>query len=536
MSFSSSSEMDAYATRRREALQDAGTEGHSCPLDTQPQGFGAAHFLRQSGGHSASAPLRAAAIQSAQQIYGNRAVQRSLGRVSVQRFGWDDALGIVGGPLARYALDPDKEKAQERSMSGMVQQGQKRYNSFIESAEDTAGGLLHGAADMVKDVPVIGGMAGSAANIAEQFIQFEGGAAKGAVGTMAGLANMALNPVDTAKGLGEIGRHLPYTPGVGLPTKTSGAGIGVLTGDKKPGEAFDEAFGEKGVNEDLAFWKQLGGRFLEPYGESASKGKYAEVGGRAAWDIASLVLGLGELSEGSQGSKGARTAGEVPSTVPEGPPTIPDGPPTIPDGPPTIPDGPPTIPDGPPTIPDGPPTIPDGPPTIPDGPPSMPEPPSSLPNTRPSTPMRRPIGFDRPLEPYPELRVPDPYAPRRPAGFDGPTEAEPPTLPNPPGWEPGTPMRRPVGFDRGLEPIAPQRPRKPIGFDRWPDIEPPPSTPRNPPGWEPGTPMRRPIGFDRPLEPVVPKRPPGPIGFDRWPDLPDPSSVPGSSYLDMFGL
>src|SRR5688500_2481173 len=134
MSFSSNFELDERAAHRREAQQDAGTQVHSCPFDI-PQGLGAAGFFHPSSGHSSNAPLRYAAIQSAQQRYGNRSVQRSLGNVPVQRFGWDDAVGVLGGPLVRYALDPDKETAQERRMSKTVQQGQKSYNSFIDSAE-----------------------------------------------------------------------------------------------------------------------------------------------------------------------------------------------------------------------------------------------------------------------------------------------------------------------------------------------------------------------------------------------------------------
>ena len=513
MSDSHNYELDAYRARHREVRPSFDPE-HAASND-QEAVSASLYLLDHPGlGLRPNASLRAATMHSAQRTYGNCAVQRSLGRVPVQRSFWEDAAGILGGPLVRYALDPDKEKAQERRMSGTVQDEQKKYEKSIDWAEGAAGGFLHDAANTVKDVPVIGGIAGSAANIGEQAIQFNAGAMKATANMVGGLASMALNPIDTAKGLGEMGRHLPFVPGVGLPNKLVGNGIDVLTGNKTPGEAFDQAVGPKGVNEDLNFWSGMAGHFLAPYGEAASKGRYAEIGGRAAVDIGSFILGLGEEGQASKGARGARAAGEGGEGGSVAGKVAGDG-------------APPTLRS--PKMPEG---VPDGPPTIPDPPGSLP------PSTRRSPrPWYQPVGFDRPLEPYVE-----PGPPRKPIGFDRWPDIDPPpsTRRNPLGLEPGAPMRRPmrrpIGFGRELEPIVPHNPnRKPIGFDRPPDTQPIPDGPLTDPS---PPPFRRPIGFDRPLEPVAPKGPVRkPIGFEpRWPsDWPGPPTLPAGWALDLFG-
>jgi hypothetical protein len=253
--------------------------------------------------------MRASVIQSMQQTYGNRAVQRSMGRMPVQRFGWSDVARVVGGPFAAAAVDPDKELAQARQMSAMVQQGQKSYEGLVDWTQGKVGGALHGAADTVKDIPVLGQWADMTASSAEQFFQFQGGVAKGAANLLGGVVNAAVNPVDTAKGLWKMGTHIP---GIGLPMKIADKGLDVATGDKTLGAAFDETFGAKGAKEDANFWKQVGGHFMKPYEEAAGKGKYADMAGRGAFDIATMLVGVGEGSaavKGAQGARGASVAG-----------------------------------------------------------------------------------------------------------------------------------------------------------------------------------------------------------------------------------
>ncbi len=490
-----------------------------------------------------NSPVHSALMQRAQKTHGNRAVKRELSvskrtdpseveaeraadsvlagarvevsarpTASISRFGWEDALamgtggivGQIGGAFAgpqpppAEAAAPIKDEGLwdrvKRGWGTEVKQEQGRADEIdkfrhdsIDNTVDWLEGQAHKGGQMgveaTKDIPVINQLAKANAAVGDFGTEVAGGFIKGAGNFFGSVGQMAANPLGTAKGLWAMSTHIP---GLGLPSKILDKGIDVATGDKKLGDAFDETLGGKSAQDDLNFWKGVGGHFIKPYGEAIDKGKYGEVAGRAIFDIGSLVAGAGEAKAGtvtkaaeaadtanaaSKVVEGVEGVNAVPKSVPppSGVPTVrnptpfvepPPGsvppsklvPSTSPPGeipPPAPSQGPPTLQSPPTQIPNAPATnIPAAPKTIPAGPPSgMPEPLSLPPSTLPKGPATIP-------EPPPTLRDPTIPPSTRPA----PSQPPPSTIPSPPE---NLPTTHPLSPGELQNPVIPPHPEPP---------------------------------------------------------------------------
>jgi hypothetical protein len=441
---------------------------------------------------------------AARTLAGERAEVAARPSASVSRFDWSDALSMgLGGAIGQVASpfvgqqaaapDPNALPAAEKKDEGLwdrlkrgwgseVKREQKRADEIdkfrhdsIDNTVDWLEAQAHKGNQMgveaTKDIPILGQLAKANAAVSDFGTQALGGFIKGA-GTFAGsVAQMAANPIGTAKGLWAMSTHIP---GLGLPAKIVDKGIDVATGDKTVGAAFDETLGSKAGADDLNFWKGVGGHFLKPYGEAIDKGKYGEVAGRAIFDIGSLVVGAGEakasnvgkaaetgdaanaaakVAEGMQGAKAAPKSVPPPSGVPtvRNPTPIVEPPPSVPPSelvpkPGTIPPPPPST--GAPTlrpphteIPQAPPTVPARPPSnMPAGPPTQPEfpTPSQAPNT-----------------------IPDPVAP--PSTNPAPSRPAPSTVPSPPE---NLPTHHPPSPGDLRNPRIPRQPEAPGWAER----------------------------------------------------------------------
>lgn len=191
--------------------------------------------------------------------------------------------------------------------SGYIQRAEHGVTRELHAAEDWVDQASHSLAGRVANVPVLGSAARGLADQATMTTQLAGGVLGGASTMVGGICNAALHPIDTASGVEAMAEH---TPGP-LGTMTRGAHdlIDVARGRQTAGGMIERAVNPTATRkEDEEFWGRVGSAVIDPYRQSIKEGRSGEAIGRGAFDIGSMLLGVGEIGEAG---RGAGVAGEV---------------------------------------------------------------------------------------------------------------------------------------------------------------------------------------------------------------------------------
>lgn len=285
--------------------------------DARQRSTAPAESLRSGAG--TAGPYRN--VAALQRRAGNRAVAALLAPPAprpIQRAPDDDwSLGsLVQG--ATSAIDTVEHGASSaldyvntpmRNSSNLIGSGVDAYAGLVDKVEDVEHSVVHGAADAVSGVPVVGSVAQSLAGTIDTATQVVGGFDEGAVALAGGLARGVVDPVDTAKGLYGLWNRLPPRTMLDAAEKAAadgltGKGLDAVEGDLTGGvkQSFNNVWG--GITEgadakntgalpkDAGIVRQL----LNPFYGDVARGKGAHAVGRAGADIASIVFG-GEIAD-----------------------------------------------------------------------------------------------------------------------------------------------------------------------------------------------------------------------------------------------
>lgn len=169
-------------------------------------------------------------------------------------------------------------------------------NSLVDGHADLVDTVVESAAD----VPLLGVGTQSCAALAKTSVQYAGGVTKGFGALVGGIANMAQHPIEATKGLLVLAEHVP-----GSPLKLLHKLTDVATGHK----TLAEALFTNDLAEDLDFLKQVVRGMAQPTLDAIASGKPAEAAGRAAFDIGSMFLGVGNLRVAGTGSRFTKMLG-----------------------------------------------------------------------------------------------------------------------------------------------------------------------------------------------------------------------------------
>jgi len=190
--------------------------------------------------------------------------------------------------------------------SGYIHRAEDGVTSGMHWMEDAVDHGSHALAGTVADIPVVGTVAEGLADAATFQAQITGGVIGGATTLVGGVANAAVHPLDTARGLETMAEHLPGPAGQAL---RMGHGlVDMATGDASFGDVMDRSFNPiREQEEDQRYWGAVGNALIDPYKKSWREGRYGEVVGRGAFDIGMLLSGVGE----AEGAGAAARASEV---------------------------------------------------------------------------------------------------------------------------------------------------------------------------------------------------------------------------------
>jgi hypothetical protein len=224
----------------------------------------------------------------------------------------EGAAHAVAHPLdtARGVVNTVERGANAVSHGVDVAEGAVRTG--MHHAEDWVDHGTHALADRVSNVPVLGALAHSAADGITADAQFVGGVAEGATDFVGGLVNTVAHPINTAKGLEALGEHA----GIPILSSTLRAGHDLIDG-RSLGETADRAlnpFNESTRREDGQFWHQAWNGIKEPYARSVNEGRPMEALGHGAFDLASMLVGVGEAGDAARIAEVGSTA-ERASTI-----------------------------------------------------------------------------------------------------------------------------------------------------------------------------------------------------------------------------
>jgi hypothetical protein len=174
--------------------------------------------------------------------------------------------------------------------SHLINKGIGALEHGIDWVENKVGGAADWVAKKTAGIPVLGTMTQMGASFIKFQSQVTGGFLKGGLDFVGGLANMALHPVDTAKGLFHLAEHLPMIPGVPNPLKLAHNLYDVAAGNKRLKEALNDTFNPlKSGADDGKFLYQFGKAFLDPYIQAVKDGKPGEAVGRLGFDVLMLI-------------------------------------------------------------------------------------------------------------------------------------------------------------------------------------------------------------------------------------------------------
>ncbi len=220
-------------------------------------------------------------------------------------------VGSAVSDTASAAWDGTKTAASDiyggmKTAGGWIKSGEEAVGHGIDWVEDKEKAATGWLASKAEGIPVLEQVANAGKSMVDMQTEFTGGALRGATGLVGGVAGMIANPVDTARGLEAMAEHIPGPLGTGL--KGAHGLLNVATGD----ETWDQ-FGKsmdpvESLKQDGQFWKTVGGGFIGQYGEQWNQGKYADVAGRAAFDIGSLFVGAGEANAAAKVGEASKLA------------------------------------------------------------------------------------------------------------------------------------------------------------------------------------------------------------------------------------
>lgn len=201
------------------------------------------------------------------------------------------------GPWEMLQAGWEMNGSARKLASGYIKNGEEAIGQGIDWLEDKNHDVYQWAADKTKGVPVLEQVANAGVHVSDFGTQLVGGVLKGATGLVGGVANMAVNPVDTLKGLATMNEHLP---GTGILSKGLHGLYNVATGQESMADLRKRMDPLQSMQDDAAFWKTVGSGLIEPYKEAWNKGKYGEIAGRGAFDIVTTIGtdGVGALGKG----------------------------------------------------------------------------------------------------------------------------------------------------------------------------------------------------------------------------------------------
>jgi len=192
-----------------------------------------------------------------------------------------------------------------KSAAGYVRKGEQAFEHGVDWLEDQASRGAHWAANKAEGIPGLEQLANGGAWLVDQQAQLTGGVLKGAGSLVGGVAQMAVDPVDTALGVERLMEHNMVT---GMPLKFAHGLYDMAANGREFSDVLDASFNPvRSFQDDMSFYKGMASGLIQPYRESIEKGKYAEAGGRAIFDIGSLILTGGE----SAAVEGAADVGRV---------------------------------------------------------------------------------------------------------------------------------------------------------------------------------------------------------------------------------
>jgi hypothetical protein len=187
--------------------------------------------------------------------------------------------------LAGAAMDPNKANlgaavfGAEPTVgpTGQPSRGPSLFDRAINEVQGEISDKAKSLASDVADVPGIGILAVNAAHQVDQGSEFLGGFSKAAGSMVGGVNEMGKDPIKTAQNFYAMNQNL---------------------------SSIDPDNPWKQVN----FLGDVGEGIAKPYEQASSEGRYAEMAGRATFDIGSLLLGGGEMSAMGKTSQAARAA------------------------------------------------------------------------------------------------------------------------------------------------------------------------------------------------------------------------------------
>ena len=226
-------------------------------------------------------------------------------------------IGKVGSALARpvgrwlgKGLDVVERSADY--LSNGINKVTRGIGRGIDWAEDKVGSAADWMAKKTAGIPILGTMTQMGASYVKFQSQVVGGFIKGGVDLIGGIANMALHPVDTAKGLFHLAEHLPLIPGIPNPLKLAHNLYDVTAGNKKLSEALNDTFNPvKSMQDDGMFLAHFGKAFLEPFIQAVKDGKPGEAVGRLGFDVLLLIGTDGAGAVGRGTGEALNTAGKL---------------------------------------------------------------------------------------------------------------------------------------------------------------------------------------------------------------------------------
>ena len=168
------------------------------------------HSSEQLSSQSQASSQRDALEQEAEALAGDAASGKrvSIGsgaHAPIRQFGLWDSVKSAGNWVGSKASGAYQAVTGAADTAGKwIQSGEKALGRGVDWAEDKLGGFADAVAKKVEGIPVLEQLAKAGSWGIKQYSQFEGGVVKGAGGLLGGLLNMAVHPINTAKGLGAL--------------------------------------------------------------------------------------------------------------------------------------------------------------------------------------------------------------------------------------------------------------------------------------------------------------------------------------------
>lgn len=206
------------------------------------------------------------------------------------------AGGAAGAAWSDAKSDGAWLRNSMRANRGYVDKGKQLAGNGIDWLENKEQSLTSSAVSEVKGIPVLEQVAEAGKFVNDEETELTGGVLRGAAGMVGGLADLAADPYDAARGVETMAEHIPLLPGMPNPLKTAHGLLNVAMGDETWGQLGASANPLNSAKDDYKFWGKVAGGVAGQYSKQWKDGKYADVVGHAAFDIGSLLFGAGEAN------------------------------------------------------------------------------------------------------------------------------------------------------------------------------------------------------------------------------------------------